>query len=39
MDFSNQTKTTGKNVPTYKSQDFGLTFMNSVEDARRNLGS
>jgi hypothetical protein len=39
MDFSNQTKTTGKNAPTEKSQDFCLTFMNSMEDGRRNPGS
>jgi hypothetical protein len=39
MDFSNQTKTTGKNAPTEKSQDFFLTFMNSMEDGRRNPGS
>jgi hypothetical protein len=39
MDFSNQTKTTGKNAPTEKSLDFCLTFMNSMEDGRRNPGS
>ncbi len=39
MDFSNQTKTTEKNAPTEKSEDFCLTFMNSMEDGRRNPGS
>jgi hypothetical protein len=38
MDFSNQTKTTEKNAPTEKSQDFCLTFMNSMEDGLLKFG-
>jgi hypothetical protein len=38
VDFLNQTKSLTKNAQDEKSRDFCLTFMNSMENNRRNRG-